>query len=112
MATTKKTTAKKAPVKKTTAKKSSVAKSAPVKTAAKRSPVKKTAVKSVSKKAQKSPKYETLRLSKETADFMSFKITEQTVYWVILASVVIFFQLWILKLQHQALDVIQAQALL
>ena len=86
MATAKKTTTKKAPV----TKKASVAKKTPVKRAA------------VTKKASTStaaPKMRSFRVAPNNPAFGTFKITRQTVYWIIIVSVIIFMQLWILSMQ-------------
>jgi len=86
MATAKKTTTKKAPA----TKKAPVAKKAPVKRAA------------VTKKASASaaaPKMRSFRVAPNTPGFVTFKITRQTVYWIIIVSVIIFMQLWILSMQ-------------
>lgn len=85
---TKKTPAKKAPVKKA---------STPRKSTAKKS----SAKKSVSSRA-------TLRrhvsLQPEDSAFMTFRITKQTLYWLVLGAVVIMFTLWLTKLQADIQD--------
>ena len=88
MATAKKTTAKK-----TTSKK------APVKKA---STSKKTSTKST-------PVVRSFRVSPDIPAFRTFKISRQTVYWVIIVSVIIFMQLWILALQMQTASNIESE---
>ncbi len=85
--------------KKTTGKKAATTKKAPVKKA---SATKKTSVK-------KAPKMRSFHISADTPPFTTFKITRQTVYWVILVSFIIFMQLWILKLQLETSILIQDQ---
>ena len=49
-----------------------------------------------------SSKYQTIksfRVSKPEQPFMTFSLTRQTVYWLVLGVVVIVFALWITKLQ-------------
>ncbi len=57
--------------------------------------------KSAAKKS--SPKRLSLRshvgLRSEESEFMTFQITKQTLYWVVLGAVVIMFTLWLSKLQ-------------
>jgi len=93
MATAKKSTTKKAPVKKAPAKKASVTKA---------KATKKTS-------AKKSAELKSFRLAKNQPPFTSFKITRQTVYWVILVSFIIFAQLWIIKLQVDVANLIEIQ---
>ena len=76
-------TAKKAPAKKKTTAKKPVAKKAPVKkSTAKQAPAKKTTSK------KKSAEYATLKLSPEKTPFLTFKVTDQTIYWLVLSVVV------------------------
>jgi hypothetical protein len=96
------TTKKKAPVKKTTTKK------APTKPSpAKKTPVKKTSVKRTA--AKKQPEMRSFRISNDKQPFTDFRITRQTVYWIILIAFIIFAQLWILKLQIEVATLIDAQ---
>jgi uncharacterized integral membrane protein len=74
-----------ATAKKTTAKKTSTSKKAPVKKAS----------------VKTTPKIRSFHVSPDIPSFGTFKITRQTVYWVIIVSVIIFMQLWILALQIQ-----------
>lgn len=105
MATTKKPVTKKstkvtkAPVKKTVAKKTTATKKVvpAKKTTAKRKPT---------KKASKSH-YESFKVATDVPPFLSFKITQQTIYWVILSSVIIFFQLWIIRMQYDVVTILE-----
>ena len=105
MATTKKTTTK-STAKKTTVK-ATVAKKTPAKTIA----VKKTVTKKpAAKKAPaKQAEMRSFRVARDTSDFAGFRITRQTVYWIVLVAFIIFAQLWILKLQIEVATLIDAQ---
>ena len=99
MATTKKTPTKGAP---RTASKPAVVKKAPVKKpAAKKAVNKKTSVKKVQMRS--------FRISPEERAFTDFRITRQTIYWIILIGFIIFAQLWILKLQVEVASILDAQ---
>jgi hypothetical protein len=103
MATAKKATAK-APAKKPVTKKAP-AKKAPAKsksTPAKAAVAKKTAKKSVAGTRS-------FRVSSSEHDFKSFKLTRQTLYWVIIIACIIFVQLWILSLHVEVASLIEAQ---
>lgn len=118
MATTKKTAAKKAPTKapaarKTPAKKTIAAKTTTKKPAAKKTtaPVRKAPVKRKAA-SKKTPAMRSFHLStQEQPPFKSFQITRQTVYWIILVSVIIFAQLWILKTQYEVIELLDQQLL-
>ena len=58
---------------------------------------------SVRRSVSKNPpvKPQSFKLAKETQPFTSFKITEQTVYWLVFTGVVLFFGLWILNINLQ-----------
>jgi hypothetical protein len=89
------------------------AKKAPVqkKPVSKKTTVSKKTV--VSKKASKevvAPKMRSLRVSPNNPGFRTFKITRQTVYWVIILSFIIFMQLWILSLQLEASNYIEQES--
>ena len=99
----------------TTTKKSPAKKAAPKKTTAKKAPVKKvvatkTATKSRATKAKKQPELQSFRVSPDPQPFRSFRITRQTIYWIILVAFIIFVQLWILKLQIEVTILLDAQA--
>jgi len=57
-------------------------------------------------KPKKSSKMTSFKLSKESAPFSTYKVTEQTVYWSILLAYVLFLSLWILKIQMDTLLII------
>ncbi len=100
MATAKKTTVKKtAPAKKTTVTKKTVA--------AKKTVKKKSSAQKASTK--KAPQVKSFRRSKNEPSFTTFKITRQTVYWLILIMFIIFMQLWILSLQIEVSTYLEAQ---
>ena len=104
---TAKTTTKKTPAKKTAARKAPV-KSAAVKTPAAKPVAKKTTARKAPKKAEQ---MQSFRVYRSDDSFTNFRITRQTVYWVILIAFIIFAQLWILKLQFDISDLlIQQQA--
>ena len=106
---TAKTTTKKTPAKKTAARKAPV-KSAAVK--AKAPTAKPVAKKTTARKApKKAEQMQSFRVYRSDDSFTNFRITRQTVYWVILIAFIIFAQLWILKLQFDISDLlIQQQA--
>lgn len=99
MATTKKTASKKPTAKKTTAQKATVKKTTP-----KQKPTSKSA------KVQKTDAIRSFRIHQDTRPFTSFRITRQTIYWIILVCFIIFVQLWILKLQIEVATLLDAQA--
>lgn len=77
----------------------------------KKAPVKKVVVKkhSTKKPSAKSAQMRSFRLSAEEQSFTDFRITRQTVYWVILISFILFAQLWILQLQVDVATIIDEQ---
>lgn len=96
MPTTKKTTAKK------TVSKSASARKAPT--------VKKTVVKKpAAKKAVKKSEVKSFRVARDQPSFTTFRLTRQTLYWVILVSFIIFAQLWIISLQVEVATLLDAQ---
>ena len=111
-----KKTATKAPTatkttKKPAAKSTAAKKTVAAKTPARKAPVRKTSAAAKTTKAKKAPAVRSFRVANEKAGFTSFKITRQTVYWVILIAVIIFAQLWILKVQYEVLDLLDQQLL-
>lgn len=66
-----------------------------------------------SKKAtsKKDSAVRSFRLTPETQAFTTFRITRQTIYWIILAAFIIFVQLWILKLQIEVATLLDNQAM-
>ena len=61
--------------------------------------------KSVSKK---SSKIKSFKQSKETTPFMSFVITKQTAYWVILFVLIFVLALWVLNIQLDTLRILES----
>ena len=87
--------AKKKVTKKTTAK---AAVKAPVKKVKK--PVSKVASKKrVSKKSSSKSDIKSFHVATNTPPFRTFRVTRQTLYWVVLVAFIVFAQLWIIKLQ-------------
>ena len=82
------------------------------KTSTKKTPAKKpsTARKSTAKKSTKKPVASRMSLrnhvglQREELAFFTFRITKQTVYWLVLGAVVIMFTLWLAKLQSDIQD--------
>jgi len=66
--------------------------------ATKKKPAKRTSKASTKKT---SSAMRSFRVEPETIPFNTFRITRQTVYWVVLLLVIIATQLWILKLQME-----------
>ena len=112
-------TAKKPAVKKPAAKKPAAKKAVAKAPAAKPVTAKKPAARTVAAKSttaprkkastKKQPAMKSFRLSREDRSFTDFRITRQTVYWVILVAFIIFVQLWILKLQVEVVTLLDAQ---
>lgn len=69
------------------------------KTTTKKAPAKKkSTAKRASAKASASP-LSAVRLQPETKPFMTFQLTKETVYWLVLGAVVILFTIWLMRLQ-------------
>ena len=83
------------------AKKTTAKKSATKKTVAKK-PLKRVVHKSTA--AKRTQKMQSFRVYKEAPPFVTFRITRQTIYWVILIAFVIVTQLWLLKIQMDIAD--------
>ena len=81
--------------KKPVSKKTSTTKSTAKATTVKKAPA---AKKTTAKKKQ--PEMQSFRLAKEPGPFMRFQITDQTIYWLIIAAISIAFVLWIFKVQN------------
>ncbi len=94
MATTKKTT-----------KKTTTAKKAP----AKRPAAKKTAPKRKSQAVSKKSDMRSFHVAADQPPFNTFRITRQTLYWVILVAFIVFAQLWIISLQVEVAILLDAQ---
>ena len=84
--------------------KSPVKKTTPKKKAVKKTPAKKAASKKSSAKAEQA--YNSFKVSSNQTPFTNFRVTRQTVYWVVLIAFIIFAQLWILKLQIDVANLI------
>ena len=71
-----------------------------------------TAKKKTTKKAaprpKKAAKLESFKLSQENAPFVSFKVTEQTVYWALLLIMILILTLWILQIQINVSDILNS----
>ena len=60
--------------------------------------------KSVSKAtANKQPKYRSFRLTKEKSNFVTFRVTKQTLYWIILLVYIFFLDVWVANAQMSAM---------
>ena len=68
-------------------------------TTAKKVTTRKKSVKKSSPKKVKNVSLKSFKISPETAPFISFRITDQTVYWSILLILILGLALWILKIQ-------------
>lgn len=80
-------------VKKTTARKP----------AAKRAPAKARSATTVRRSTAAKPK--SFRRSKPEQPFMSFSLTNQTFYWLVLGGIIVVFALWIITLHNQVQDI-------
>ncbi len=56
-------------------------------------------------KRAKASEAKSFRVAPEDVPFFTFKLTRQTLYWLVLSVVVIAFTLWILKLQSDIQDI-------
>jgi hypothetical protein len=65
-----------------------------------------TKKKVASRKVKKVAPLKSFRLAKETMPFVSFRITDQTVYWSILLILILILFLWILQIQIKISDVL------
>lgn len=57
--------------------------------------------------AVKSPKYETLKLTKKDMPFFNTRLTVQTFYWTLISFLVLIFGLWIIYLQYSVHNLYQ-----
>ena len=90
------------------AKKPATAKAATTKAPAKRVAVAKKPV-ARKKATKKAPSMRSFHVYRSNQQFNDFRITRQTVYWIILMCFIIFVQLWILKLQYDVMHLIDLQ---
>jgi len=65
--------------------------------------------KSSAKKAKSKNEMRSFHVAKDDVAFKTFRITRQTIYWVILVAFIIFAQLWIINLQVQVASLLDAQ---
>jgi len=75
----------------------------------KQSTGKSTAKKTASRKKASYGQMQSFHIAKDQPPFTTFKITRQTVYWVILVSFIVFAQLWIISLQIEVASLVDAQ---
>lgn len=69
---------------------------------------KKATVKKSSPKRVKKVKLESFKVCKETLPFVSFQITEQTVYWSVLLMLILVLALWSLQIQVNISDILNS----
>lgn len=62
-----------------------------------------TSKKPVTKKQPDKPAYKSFKLTKETGNFVTFKFTKQTLYWMILLIYILFLDVWIANAQMNAM---------
>jgi hypothetical protein len=98
MATPKKTSVKKPAATKTTPKKA-VAKPATHKTVAKKTPVHTTTKKAASAKTHS--KFVSLTIVPDDQPFFTFRVTRQSLYWLIFSATILALGLWVLNLNMQ-----------
>jgi len=69
---------------------------------------KKTVKKPIVKKlpVKNSSELKSFKRQKETAPFMSFKITKQTVYWSVLVVYIMILMLWISHIQLETMQIL------
>jgi hypothetical protein len=63
--------------------------------------------KAAPRKARVAP-LRSFKVSKETAPFVSFRITDQTVYWSILLILILILALWVLQIQINISDILNS----
>ena len=66
-------------------------------------------VKSKSKAKADCMAMRSFRVAPESKPFLSFSLTRQTLYWIILVAFIVFTQLWIINLQVEVASLIDAQ---
>ncbi len=84
-------------------------KAAKVTTTNKRAPKKAPAKKTPAKKPTKHQGMQSFKVYKDNASFTDFRLTRQTLYWIILVAFIVFAQLWIIKLQVEVATLIESQ---
>jgi len=60
---------------------------------------KRTTQKKTTRKHSKSTDMPSFKIVKDTMPFTSTKFTKQTFYWILILTIVVILQLWIIKLQ-------------
>ncbi|MFA5996812.1 MAG: hypothetical protein WC790_03830 [Candidatus Paceibacterota bacterium] len=72
-----------------------------------------TSKKSSKKTARKAPKpiHRSFRVSREPAPFLSFYLTEQTIYWAFLLVMTLLLALWVLDTQLNTVRVLDSISL-
>lgn len=73
---------------------------------AKKATKKATKRKIAPKKVKKVAPLKSFKLAKETTPFVTFRVTDQTVYWSILLILILLLALWILRIQINISDVL------
>jgi len=81
------------------AKKTGAKKPATKKPVAKKAVAKSTKVIRKKTASQKTAPMQSFRVYKDSTPFTTFKVTRQTLYWLILLTFIVITQLWILKIQ-------------
>jgi hypothetical protein len=69
---------------------------------------KRTVARKVSPKKSSKGQGESFKLIKEKYPFMSFRITDQTVYWSILLIMILVLYLWVLNIQVNISDMLSS----
>jgi len=69
---------------------------------------KKTTVKKTLHKSHKKPQVESFKVSKESKPFVTYRITDQTIYWSILLILIFGLALWILQIQINITDMLNS----
>lgn len=58
------------------------------------------------KKSSKKVAYKDFEAAKEVTPFMSFMVTEQTIYWSILLVLILGLSFWVLTINNQVNDIL------
>ncbi len=74
---------------------------------AKKTKAKKTTPKKITHKTHKKA-LKSFKVGKDSKPFMSFKVTDQTIYWSILLIMVLALSLWVLQIQINITDTINS----
>ena len=57
---------------------------------------------------KKTVKMQSFKVAKSPKKFVSFKVTEQTIYWLVLLALIMALTIWILNVQMDATRAIEA----